>query len=101
MEIAHFHKHQPNLAHEGRQRPPLKEDGLELKRDGEHPDDDVCQGEVGDVHVGHCAGSSEDDNVDDKTVAQDSNERSEDVEADEKDGETQGKLEQRIAVAKK
>ena len=89
-----------HLAHKGRQRPPLEEDCLELERDGEHSDDDVGKGEVGDVHVRHCAGSSEYDNVDDKTVAEDSNEGSEDIEADEEDGEAQGKLKQRIAITK-
>ena len=89
-----------DLAHKGRQCPPLEEDGLELERDGEHSDDDVGKGEVGDVHVRHCAGSSEYDNVDDKTVAEDSNEGSENIEADEEDGEAQGKLKQRIAITK-
>ncbi len=41
------------LAHEGRQVPPLEQGCVELERDGEHRDRDVGEGQVRDVHVGH------------------------------------------------
>ena len=40
-------------AHEVREVPPLKKSRLELERDGEQPDDDVGQGQVGDKEVRH------------------------------------------------
>ena len=56
---------------------------MKLKWNCKHPDDDVGQGEVRDVHVGHGLESPEDDDVHDQAVASYSNDGGRHVQNDE------------------
>ena len=41
------------LAHEGGQVPPVEQGCLKLEGDAKHCDDDICHGQIANVHVDH------------------------------------------------
>lgn len=67
----------------------MKQNCLKLERNGKHSNDDICQGEVGDVHVGDGLEPSEDDDVHDQTVASHSYDGGGHVQNDEEHGQAE------------
>ena len=66
---------------------------MELEWNCKHANDNICQGKVGKVHVGHRPESSEDDHVDDEDVSQDRNHWSYNVQDDKEYGQTRRETE--------
>ena len=65
---------------------------MKLEWNCKHPDDDICQGEVGDVHVGHGLESPEEDDVHDQAVAGDGYDGGGHVQDDEEHSQAEGRV---------
>ena len=79
------------LTEKGRQCPSLEQYCLELEGNGKEANDDISQGQVGDVHVGHRSHSLEYYHVDHQDVPRHGHQGSPHIECDEKCAQDTGK----------
>ena len=91
LHAALLYWQEQSLTKKGRQSPSLQQYCLELEWDGKETNDDIRQGQVGDVHVGHGSHPLEYYHVDHQDVPCHGYEGSAHIERDEKCVQDTGK----------